>query len=77
MRSSDTFESMTTQWQYEIQQLGAGHTYKNTAGMGGLQMMLNDMAKQGWEYVESQAAFDGNGRLYIFRRDTTANPGST
>jgi hypothetical protein len=37
--------------------------------MGGLQMMLNDMAKQGWEYVESQAAFDGNGRLYIFRRD--------
>jgi len=64
-----TVVSMTTQWQYEIQQLGAGHTYKNTAGMGGLQMMLNDMAKQGWEYVESQAAFDGNGRLYIFRRD--------
>jgi hypothetical protein len=60
---------MATQWQYSIEQLGTGHTYKNTAGMGGLLMMLNDKSKEGWEYVESQAAFDGNGRLYIFRHD--------
>ena len=59
---------MTTQWQYTIEQLGQGHAYKGAAGMGGLQMMLNDKAKEGWEYVESQAAFDGNGRLYIFRQ---------
>jgi hypothetical protein len=67
---------MTTPWQYTIEQLGAGHTYKNTPGMGGLQMMLNDMAKEGWEYVESQAAFDGNGRLYIFRREPSTTPGA-
>lgn len=67
-----TVIAMTTQWQYNIEQLGGGHNYKNTAGMGGLQMMLNDKAKEGWEYVESQAAFDGQGRLYIFRRDAAA-----
>ena len=37
---------MTTQWQYTIEQLGQGHTYKGAAGMGGLQMMLNDKAKE-------------------------------
>jgi len=68
--------AMTTQWQYTIEQIGKGHDYKNTPGMGGLQMMLNDMAKQGWEYVESQAAFDGNGRLYIFRRQPSAAAGT-
>ena len=62
-----------TQWQYNIEHLGTGNAYKNTPGMGGLQLMLNDRAKDGWEYVESQAAFDGNGRLYIFRRDAATN----
>ena len=37
---------MSTQWQYSIEQFGgADHTYKNTAGKGGLQMLLNDKAK--------------------------------
>jgi hypothetical protein len=63
---------MTTQWQYSIEQLSTNHPYKGAAGMGGLQMMLNDKAKEGWEYVESQAAFDGNGRLYIFRQGPPA-----
>ena len=39
-------------------------------------MMLNDKAKEGWEYVESQVAFDGNGRLYIFRQELSPTPGS-
>jgi hypothetical protein len=63
---------MSTQWQYSIEQFGgADHTYKNTAGKGGLQMLLNDKAKEGWELVEQQAAFDGNGRLYIFRQEVS------
>jgi hypothetical protein len=45
--------------------------YKNTGGKGGLQLLLNDKAKEGWELVEQQAAFDGNGRLYIFRQEVT------
>ncbi|HEY1830549.1 MAG TPA: hypothetical protein VGG38_09915 [Acidimicrobiales bacterium] len=66
---------MSTQWQYSIEQFGgsgADHTYKNTAGKGGLVMLLNDKAKEGWELVEQQAAFDGNGRLYIFRQEVSA-----
>jgi hypothetical protein len=63
---------MSTQWQYSIEQFGGpDHTYKNTAGKSGLQMLLNDKAKQGWELVEQQAAFDGNGRLYIFRQEVS------
>jgi hypothetical protein len=68
--NSSTFERMSTQWQYSIEQFGgADHTYKDTAGKGGLQLLLNDKAKEGWELVEQQAAFDGNGRLYIFRQE--------
>jgi hypothetical protein len=63
---------MTTTWQYTIEQFGPGHTFNNTAGKGGLQMLLNDKAKDGWEFVESEAAFDGNGRLYIFRQASAA-----
>jgi hypothetical protein len=63
---------MTSQWQYSIEQFGPGHTYNNTAGKGGLQMLLNDKAKQGWELVEQQEAFDGNGRLYIFRQEQSS-----
>lgn len=71
--SGSTFERMSAQWQYSIEQFGGpGHTYKNTGGMGGLQMLLNDKAKDGWELVEQQAAFDGNGRLYIFRQETSS-----
>jgi hypothetical protein len=63
---------MSTQWHYGIEQFGGpDHTYKNTAGKGGLQMLLNDKAKEGWELVEQQAAFDGNGRLYIFRQEVS------
>jgi hypothetical protein len=55
---------MSTQWQYSIEQFGGpDHTYKNTAGKGGLQMLLNDKAMEGWELVQQQPAFDGNGRL--------------
>ena len=40
---------MSTQWQYSIEQFGGpDHTYKNTAGKSGLQMLLNDKAKEGW-----------------------------
>jgi hypothetical protein len=64
---------MSTQWQYSIEQFGgADHTYKSTAGKGGLQLLLNDKAKEGWELVEQQAAFDGNGRLYIFRQELSS-----
>ena len=65
---------MSTQWQYSIEQFGApDHTYKNTGGKGGLQMLLNDKAKEGWELVEQQAAFDGAGRLYIFRQEISTS----
>lgn len=68
-----TFYGMSTQWQYSIEQFGGpGHTYKNTAGKGGLELLLNDKAKGGWELVEQQDAFDGNGRLYIFRQEVSA-----
>jgi hypothetical protein len=68
---------VTTQWEYSIEQFGGpGHNYNNTGGKGGLLMLLNDKAKAGWELVEQQAAFDGNGRLYIFRQELGANPGT-
>jgi hypothetical protein len=60
---------MTAQWQYSIEQFGPGHTFNNTGGKGGLEMLLNAKAKEGWELIEQQAAFDGNGRLYIFRQE--------
>jgi hypothetical protein len=63
---------MTTQWKYSIEQFGPGHPFNNTPGKGGLEMLLNSKAGQGWELVESQAAFDNNGRLYIFRQDAAA-----
>jgi hypothetical protein len=63
---------MSTQWQYSIEQFGGpDHPYKNAGGKGGLQLLLNDKAKEGWELVEQQAAFDGAGRLYIFRQETS------
>ena len=68
---------MTTQWQYSIEQFGPGHSYKNAPGKGGLQMLLNDKAKAGWELVEQQEAFDGNGRLYIFRQELSAGAGAS
>ena len=50
---------------------GPGPHLQNTAGKGGLELLLNDKAKEGWELVEQQAAFDGNGRLYIFRQEVS------
>jgi hypothetical protein len=34
--------------------------------------LLNDKAKEGWELVDQQVAFDGNGHLYIFRQEATS-----
>ena len=68
-----SFEAMSAQWEYSIEQFGGtDHNYKNTGGKGGLLMLLNDKAKEGWELVEQQAAFDGNGRLYIFRQPVSS-----
>ena len=41
-----------------------------------IEAMLKGKAIEGWEFVESHPAPDGDGRYYVFRQELPAIPGT-
>ena len=63
-------------WHYSVEQVRPEDTFGNTAGRGGVEVMLNLKAAEGWQFVESHPASDGDGRYYVFQREVPATPGA-
>jgi hypothetical protein len=55
---------------YRVERLESTLQYETSAGKAGVEVMLNKMAGDGWEYVESftDTSRDGAGRLFVFRQ---------
>jgi hypothetical protein len=64
------------QWHYSVEHVRPEDTFGNTPGRGGVEVMLNLKAAEGWLLVESHPAPDGDGRLYVFRREVPPAPGA-
>jgi hypothetical protein len=62
--------SQSRDWTYRVERLESNFQYGTSAGKAGVEVMLNKMAGDGWEYVESftDTSRDGAGRLFVFRQ---------
>ena len=62
--------SQSRDWTYKVERLESTFHYETSAGKAGVEVMLNKMAGDGWEYVESftDTSRDGAGRLFVFRQ---------
>jgi len=61
-------------WEYEVVALGPQNQFGGRSGPGGVQEMLNDRARQGWELVATAPAVEmSNGQMWVFKRPAEAS----
>jgi hypothetical protein len=62
--------SQSSDWTYRVERLESTFQYETSGGKAGFEAILNKMATDGWEYVESftDTSRDGAGRLLVFRQ---------
>jgi hypothetical protein len=53
-------------------ELRGSDAFEASGGKAAVQAMLNGKAMNGWEFVESHLAPDGDGRYYVFRRPASS-----
>jgi hypothetical protein len=65
-----------TQWQYSVEKFRPGDTVNASGGKAAIEAMLNGKAVEGWQFMESHVAPDGDGRYYVFKRELPTIPGT-
>jgi hypothetical protein len=57
-----------------VEKIGPGYTFGGWGKSAAVEKLMNGHAEEGWEFVESHLAPDGDGRYYVFARELPTRP---